>query len=323
MANETLYALFQTVFDSERAIGALIDHGIPSRNIGVVARRPAEQIEEDRVRASYVRDSAGMDELPDETIVTYEPAPGAQPPTVIASTITPTSTADTPENVDTVGKEGITPTTPQDAAAGAAVGTSVGLVAGLLAAAAALTVPGVGIVLAGGALASAIGAAVATTAAGAAVGGVAGYLRDMGMPEHAVGNYADRIHEGDYLVAVTIDTAQHDDVDRILRKYNAAGVDIGAPAAAEPVIAAEAPVTESALPGEIPITEPALPADMPVTASAGSIARTEPLLPTSRKDEPLLTAPGDRPALLGGPTVVTPELSAQELDQEEHIEARQ
>lgn len=305
MANETLYALFQTVTDAERAIGALIDHGVPSQNVGVVARRPAEQAEEGRVRSAYTRSPVIDDRMAGDPIVTYEPAPGAAPPAPIESTITPRDTADTPENVDTVGKEGITTTTPQDAAAGAAVGTSVGLVAGILAAAAALVVPGVGIVMAGGALASAIGAAVATTAAGAAVGGVAGYLRDMGMPEQAAEQYADRVHEGDYLISVTVDTAQRDDIQRLLLKYNAAGVDMDTRAIEQPLRPAEAPIVEPVRSVETPAADPVLLTGTPVA------------------EEPLLTqSTADHPILLSGPTVVTPELSAQELDQDEHVEVR-
>ena len=133
---------------------------------------------------------------------------------------------DTAQNVAEVGTGGITTTTPEDAAAGAAVGAGVGLVTGLLAAAAALTVPGIGLVLAGGALASALGVAAGTTVAGAVAGGAVGYLRDMGMPEQAASRYADRIAEGDYLISATIDSAQYDDIKLLLLEYNAAGVDV-------------------------------------------------------------------------------------------------
>ena len=52
---------------------------------------------------------------------------------------------------------------------------------------AALFVPGVGWVLGGGALASAIVGAAAATAAGAAAGGVYGYLKDQGLLYWAIG----------------------------------------------------------------------------------------------------------------------------------------
>ena len=154
------------------------------------------------------------------------PSRGTLPPAALAPTAAPHTSVDTAQNVEDVGKGGITTTTPEDAAAGAAVGAGVGLVAGLLAAAAALMVPGVGPILAGGALASALGAAAGTTAAGAAVGGVVGYLRDMGMPEQAASRYSDRIVEGDYLITATIDSERYDAIKQLLLKYNAAGVDV-------------------------------------------------------------------------------------------------
>ena len=248
MAAQRIYALFQDVADAERAIGALEDRGVPRANIGVAARRPAEAEEANRVREGYTRVTDRLDQHQGEPVVAYEAQPGTLPPPALAPTAAPTSSVDTAQNVEEVGKDGITTTTPEDAAAGAAVGAGVGLVTGLLAAAVALTIPGLGLVLAGGALASAIGAAVGTTVAGAAVGGVVGYLRDMGMGEQAATHYADRVAEGDYLITAVVDSEQYDDIKRLLLKYNAAGVDIDVQAAgqqitavrgADPTIAAE------------------------------------------------------------------------------------
>ena len=231
MALQTIYALFQNVADAERAIGALRDHGVPEAGIGIASRRAAEEEESGRIREGYTR-------LTDDTATsaaTYAPHTGTAPAAAIVSTVTPRSHVDTPENVSTTGNLGITTTTPQDAAAGAAVGSGVGLVAGLLAAAAAVMIPGVGLVLGGGILAGAFGIAAATTAAGAAVGGVTGYLRDMGMPEHAAANVSDRLREGDYLMTVSVDPTRYDDIKQLLLKYNAAGVDVNVSAAGERV----------------------------------------------------------------------------------------
>lgn len=247
MATERIYALFQDVADAERAIGALQDHGVTRDHIGVVARRPAEQDESGRVRTDYTRVSDAQVMHQGEPAVAYEARPGTLPPAALAPTVTPSSTADTAQNVDTVGKEGITFSTPQDAAAGAAVGGGIGLVTGLLAAAAALAIPGVGIVLSGGILAGALGAAAATTVAGAAVGGVAGYLTDMGMPQQAAQNVASRLTEGDYLVTVDADTSRYDDIRQILFKYNAAGVDVNVAAAGESVPPAAVTIPAEAL----------------------------------------------------------------------------
>ena len=226
MATETIYALFQTVSDAERAIGALIDHGIDRGNIGVVARRAAEQDESVRVRGAYERvvqpDAAGIG----EPVVSYEQKPTVTPPAAYGDTLDPVNGEDTPANVESVGKEGVTTTTAADAGVGAAIGSGFGLLAGILASAAALTIPGFGLVLAGGAFAAGVGATLATGAAGAIAGGVAGYLRDMGMNEAAAASYAERINEGDYLISVTADTSGYDEVRRLLYKYNAVSVDL-------------------------------------------------------------------------------------------------
>ena len=235
MALQTIYALFQDVADAERAIGALQDHGVPAANIGVATRRPAEQEEAGRVRTGFTRLTDDGAVRQGEPEVAYAAQPGTLPPAALATTVTPVSAVDTPLNVATVGKEGITTTTPQDAAAGAAVGTGVGLVAGLLAAAAALTIPGFGLVLGGGVLAAAFGAAAATTAAGAAAGGVVGYLRDMGMPEQAAANVSDRLREGDYLLTATVDPVRYDEIKQLLQKYNAVGVDVNVSTAGEQI----------------------------------------------------------------------------------------
>ncbi len=226
MADQRIYALFQDVSDAERAIGALQDRGITRDHIAVISRQAAEQDEAARVRTGFTRlsDTQGLDQGEPET--SYAERPRTVSPVVLPTTSTPSSAIDTSDNVETVGKEGLTTTTPQDAAAGAAVGSGVGLVAGILLGAAALAVPGVGLVLAGGALATAMGAAAATAAAGAVAGGVAGYLRDMGMPEQAAQQVADRLHEGDYLLSIVADSSRYDDLKQLLLKYNAVGVDI-------------------------------------------------------------------------------------------------
>ncbi len=237
MALQTIYALFQDVADAERAIGALQDHGVPAANIGVATRRAAEEDEAGRVRTGFTRLTDNAAVRQGEPEVAYAAQPGTLPPAALAPTVAPTTAVDTPLNVSTVGKEGLTTTTPQDAAAGAAVGTGVGLVTGLLAAAAALTIPGFGLVLGGGVLAAAFGAAAATTAAGAAAGGVVGYLRDMGMPEHAAASVSDRLREGDYLLTATVDPTRYDEIKQLLQKYNAVGVDINVSTAGEQITA--------------------------------------------------------------------------------------
>ncbi len=269
MAAQRIYALFQTVADAERAIGALADRGVPRDQIGVAARQAAEADEAGRVRTGFTRVTDGQDVRQGEPTAAYESQPGTLPPPALAGTVVPMSAVDTPQNVEAVGKGGITTTTPEDAAAGAAVGAGVGLIAGLAAAAAALFVPGVGPILAGGMLASALGVAAGTTAAGATVGGVVGYLRDMGMPEHAASHFADRISEGDYLVTAIIDSDGYDDIKQLLLKYNAAGVDMDQTTAGAGV--AQAVARDPAL-----ATEIQQPVPVPMTAAeairAGELA---------------------------------------------------
>jgi len=84
---------------------------------------------------------------------------------------------ETANDVKDSAEHGISTTTGADAASGAAKGSAIGLGVGAAAALAALLVPGIGLVIGGGALATAIAGAAGTTAAGAIAGGVAGFLR--------------------------------------------------------------------------------------------------------------------------------------------------
>ena len=87
---------------------------------------------------------------------------------------------------ENLAKSGITTTTPGDALRGSETGAGIGLVAGALAALAVIFLPGVGLVVGGGALAIALGGVAGATAAGAIAGGMTGYLKDQGVPiEHA------------------------------------------------------------------------------------------------------------------------------------------
>jgi hypothetical protein len=285
MAAQQVYALFQDVEDTQRAIGALLDHGVPRNAIGIASRRPAEIEEAGRVRTDFARTADREDQLLGQPVATYAAQPGTLPPAVAVSTVTPTSSVDTPLNVEEVGKSGITTTTPEDAGAGAAVGAGVGLIAGLGLAAAALIIPGVGPILAAGALASAFGLTVGTTVAGAAVGGAVGYLTDLGMGEQAASHYAHRLSEGDYLLTTTVDSSDYDEIKRLLLKYNAVGVDINMAAPATQVL-------------ETRGADPTLAAEMsqptPPVMSAAE-ARHEGILPAERSAVPAVyteTTPG-------------------------------
>jgi hypothetical protein len=119
-------------------------------------------------------------------------------------------------------EHGITTTTGADAGSGAAKGAGIGLGAGVLAALAAVFIPGVGLVLGGGALALAIGGAAGATAAGAVAGGVTGYLKDQGVPESEVERYTNTLAGGGAFLTVTpidekIDYAT---IESVIRKYD-------------------------------------------------------------------------------------------------------
>lgn len=123
-------------------------------------------------------------------------------------------------------KHGISTTTGADAGSGAMKGAGIGLGLGILAGIASLFVPGVGLVVGGGALAAALGGAAATTAAGAVAGGVTGYLKDQGVDAHIAEDYDNVVKNGGALLAVTVPSGNVDEarVREILGKYGAANV---------------------------------------------------------------------------------------------------
>ncbi len=90
----------------------------------------------------------------------------------------------------------------EGAKAGAATGGALGGLGGLLVGLGALAIPGIGPVLAGGALATALATAAAGGAIGAAAGGLTGALVGLGIPDDRARFYNDRVNRGDYLVMV-------------------------------------------------------------------------------------------------------------------------
>jgi hypothetical protein len=123
---------------------------------------------------------------------------------------------------------GVTTTTPGDTGKGAAEGAGIGLGLGILAGLASLIVPGFGLVLGGGALATALGIAGVTTVGGAIVGAVTGSLIDMGVPADTAQAYSSRLSAGGTLVSVrlpsgNVDTSTARD---ILRKYDGSDINV-------------------------------------------------------------------------------------------------
>lgn len=199
---ETIYASFADAAAAERAAGALLDYGVRSEDVTLVASEHYSGLKFASGVGAYVTD-ADLDEMNEDE-----------------------ESVDTVYQSEIAAKQGISTTTPADAGAGAARGAGIGLGLGVLAGAAALLIPGVGFVVGGGALASALGVAAATTAAGALAGGVTGYLKDQGVPEEVVRDYGGTIEQGGAFLALRVPSGDVDRsvADEILAKYGGSNV---------------------------------------------------------------------------------------------------
>jgi hypothetical protein len=107
----------------------------------------------------------------------------------------------------------------EGAKAGAGTGAALGGLGGLLVGLGALAIPGIGPVLAGGALATALATTAAGGAIGAAAGGLTGALVGLGIPEERAKFYNDRVNRGDYLVMVDGTEAEIRRAEPILRRH--------------------------------------------------------------------------------------------------------
>lgn len=90
----------------------------------------------------------------------------------------------------------------EGAVAGVTAGGLLGGLTGLLVGVGALAIPGIGPVMAAGALATALATTAAGAGIGAAAGGLLGTLVGLGIPEERARIYQDRIEHGYYLVMV-------------------------------------------------------------------------------------------------------------------------
>jgi hypothetical protein len=111
----------------------------------------------------------------------------------------------------------------QGAGVGAGVGAVVGGLGGLLVGLGALTIPGIGPIIAAGPLAAALtglAGAGAGAVAGGVTGGLLGALVDMGVPEETAQYYAEGVRRGGHLV--TVRTADHmsDRAVDLLNRHN-------------------------------------------------------------------------------------------------------
>jgi len=166
---------------------------------------------------------------------------------------------------------GITPTSAADVVSGAAKGGAAGLALGILGAAVALTIPGVGPILAAGPIATAIGASLAAGAAGAVAGGTVGYFVDQGVPDEDARRYHDAVHRGDILVAVRSSHLSAADAAMLMDKYGA--TEVGRHAVGAPTAVGEPPILDTE--DDLEVNQaPPLPAGTP-SASAGSMPRLQ------------------------------------------------
>lgn len=105
---------------------------------------------------------------------------------------------------------------PDNFASGAKAGGTLGGLGGLLLGLGALTMPGIGAIVAAGPIIGAITGALA----GGAVGGLSGALMDAGIPEPEATTYADHIEKGDILVMVAEKDGTKDDVYDHFHKHH-------------------------------------------------------------------------------------------------------
>jgi uncharacterized membrane protein len=104
----------------------------------------------------------------------------------------------------------------RNVATGATTGGSLGGLTGLLAGAGALAIPGVGPILAAGPIAAGL--------SGAAAGGVAGSLVDLGVPNEQGQEYEEEIKRGGLLAVVEADNNKVNDVASFMRRNGAKNV---------------------------------------------------------------------------------------------------
>ncbi len=204
--SHTLYATFATPEAAEKATGALIDQGVRAEDLSVV-RHPHEgytSATEPSVTASNV---------------TTPPAAIERDPTDVTATRADLANGDL-DDAPVPARAG------GDAEAGAVKGGLIGAGIGAVAVIAALVVPGVGLVLGAGALASALGGVIATAGAGAATGALVAYLKDLGLEDDVASEYRDTVESGGAILAVTVPSGAVDEdaANAVLKQFGATNV---------------------------------------------------------------------------------------------------
>jgi len=101
---------------------------------------------------------------------------------------------------------------------GATTGGTIGGLAGLIAGAGALTIPGIGPIVAAGPIAAGL--------TGVAAGGITGSLVDMGIPEDRGEYYEEEVKKGSIVATVEADKAKINEVASYMRRNQARDVEI-------------------------------------------------------------------------------------------------
>ena len=117
-----------------------------------------------------------------------------------------------------------------NAGKGVVTGAATGGVVGLLAGLSVLVIPGIGPVLATGAVASALTTTLGMTAigagVGAAAGGLLGALVDVGLTHKEASFYAEGVKRGGILLTVSANLGQEERIKEILRRAGAVDMNI-------------------------------------------------------------------------------------------------
>lgn len=128
---------------------------------------------------------------------------------------------------------------PEGACAGIGAGGALGGALGLLAGLGAISVPGLGALVAAGPLLAGLSGA----AAGAAVGGVAGALIGMGIPEIEAKQYEGKLRQGKILLSIHVEDGE--ERDRAKQVLTRNGVSDIATATEKPVPASSRPAEDA------------------------------------------------------------------------------
>ncbi len=209
--SHTMYATFTDASLAEKAVGALMDHGVRNEDISVISQetspKQADAHNRDLRRSSVAGHGVTVTSTVDDK----------------GNNIPANHSLEYSDHAEKAGKTGLSTTTAGDAEAGAAKGAGIGLGLGVAAAVASIIIPGVGLVLGGGALATALAGTIGATAAGAVAGGVTGYLRDQGVPGDAATDYERAYKSGCAVLTVHVPSGKMSqlDIENILSKYHA------------------------------------------------------------------------------------------------------